>query len=299
MTTKRTDTHSYGSIVPSEYSLVMMFELAPEMPFFQGVPEWWTKMREQYVALRRDENFRDFNGGCAVCGQRNYKTGAIFRHEPTGELIEMGWMCAEKVDLAVDRAEIERFRATRKSLTLAFQARAEKRARIREFVATAPEGLLEDLRVDHHIIQDIRSKIGKYAGGLSEKQVALVRRLADEVRNAEPEATPVAIPAEFLDGRVEFEATILGFKTVEGMYGTQDKMIVQVDVEGGAFKLYGTAPAKLYDLCEKKFDGEVPEGGYWKAIRGEKIKMKARIDQSDRDEAFGFTNRPSVVAFVD
>ena len=290
---KRTDVHSYGSIVPSDYELVMMFDVTPHVEYLgvEGYPEFYRAMREKHATLRRDPKFfQGGTGGCCVCGQTNYLTGAIFRHIPTGELVEMGWMCAEKVELAIDLGELARFRAFRKAQTLAFRARAEKRARLRAFVAEhATDGLLDDLRVDHYIIQDIRRK-AQY--GLSEKQVALVRKLAKEERERAPEPEAAPIPASLLDGRQTVTGTILTIKHVDSDYGPQNKMLLQVETDGGAFKLWGTAPAALYDECERIFDGGV-EGGYWKAIRGWTVSFVARFERSRDDASFGFWQRPS------
>lgn len=286
-----TRIHSYGNIVPADYDLVLTFEDLAQFDDFGGVTgsHILRDMTDRLVAARSSDKFEGEPGVCCVCGGYRHKSGAIFRHNPTGALVEMGWQCAEKVDLEADRTALSRFRAARKELTLAFLARADRRARLRLFVAEhATDGLLDDLRVDHPIIKSIRRQASSERG-LSPRQVEVVRKIANESRNVSDAKPSISVP-EF-SGRVEITGRILSIKTIDSDYGPQDKMLVEVDGEGGSFKLYGTAPAKLYDESER-LGLATP---YFTTLRGMTVSFVAKVERSRKDETFGFFSRPTKV----
>lgn len=47
---------------------------------------------------------------CSACGQRHYRSGAVVKHLPTGDLIELGWQCADLLELGQDYVDAKRER---------------------------------------------------------------------------------------------------------------------------------------------------------------------------------------------
>jgi hypothetical protein len=115
--------------------------------------------------------------------------------------------------------------------------------------------------------------------GLVVSAVSAYRReLEWEARKAVEKAAAVPVPET--DGRVEITGTVLSTKLVEGDYGTQLKMRLQVPHGDGAYTLWGTVPSAI--------DPEV----------GDTVSFTARVSRSRDDEAFGFWSRPTRAAIV-
>lgn len=141
---------------------------------------------------------------------------------------------------------------------------------------------------------DIRRKLLQY-GSLSDAQVALLHKLHAEhhARQAERAAEPatVAIPSEYLDGRVTISGTVLSVKFQEGPYGTTQKMLVAVDTDGGRFKLWGSVPSGL-----DTYDHETGQAKFVK--RGDKVQFDAKVEVSKSDETFGYFSRPTKAKWI-
>jgi ribosomal protein L9 len=220
----------------------------------------------------------ELTGKCEHCGT-HHLYGAAFRDRNDGSVIAVGRNCAEnffnfssKMDAAIARA---------KKLTTARKQREEAAAKAAGFLADKPE-LVADLEADHYIVSDIKAKLTRY-GSISEKQVALVHKIAADVRRREEERAnepePQPIPAELLDGRHEIEGVILGFKEYETQWGWNTKMIV-ADKRG--FKVFGSCPDN--------------DGSYG---RGDTVAFMARVEKSKDDECFGFYSRPTKCRIVE
>jgi hypothetical protein len=140
-------------------------------------------------------------------------------------------------------------------------------------------------------VSDIKRKLYQY-GSLSPKQVELLKRLHEElherqVEQAAEEARTVAIPAAIVGTRSTVEGTVLGTRVDEGYYGYTHKMLLEVEAEGGVFKLWGTVPSAIASIYDE-------DGNYVRGIeKGDRVTFTAKVEQSDDDEAFGFYSRPT------
>jgi len=286
----RTDPHSPSAIRPEDYRCVLVFGLA------RLVDGWPTPSYnvDRIVELRAQlgRKFSPIHSAtnqCDICGA-SFLDGEVWKHEPTGEHITIGTTCADKYNF-LSNEDVQRERRERNLFVqhgiATGKYRAERRASkiaARNFVRENP-ALRADL-IDgkgHHIVADITAKLIKW-GSISPRQIDLVHKLANEEREkkANPELPPAPIPADIVDVRTTITGRVLGTKLVDHDFGTSLKILVEVPVNGGAFKLWGTCPSSL--------DGPV---------RGKTIRFAARVQASRDDKHFGFFSRPTKASFVE
>lgn len=287
---QRTDPHRPGILDPDAYKYVT---------YIEPLPKPWPSMTPADVAIidqarernrqlleQLDAHGAKIHGGlynCDVCGAW-YQWGEMWRHEPTGELITIGHQCADGYSLYSGdpdglKARRKRLAEFRKRGRRATEAREKLRAFVRD-----NRGVSALLRGDHYILRDMRAKLLRY-GSLSERQMELAAKIQREERERATEKadepTAVAIPEALLDGRHEVRGKVLGTRVEDDPFsynGQVVKMLVQIEAEGGAFKLWGRAPSALL--------GDGP-------LKGAEVAFACRIQKSDRDDAFGFINRPT------
>lgn len=266
----RTDPHRPGAIVPGDYRPVLWYSLASVC---EGVPVPAYRV-DCVLDLRRVERgpngetirvidgehaeggrcclyglshilhlpFSEHGGigRCSVC-KANYIEGEVWEHVPTGEHIHVGHTCSDKYEMLADWSADELAR-DRLRASAARDLVREKNAQERTDFLAAHPGLAEDLAVDHDIVRDIAARFARF-GEVSDKQVALVHKLAAEVRNPPPEEVKVETPT----GRVTFRGRVVSVKAYEGDWGVSMKMTVKVTTPGGVWLAWGTAPSALLD----------------------------------------------------
>ena len=219
---------------------------------------------------------------CDHCGAR-FIYGAAYRHIPTNEVIVVGHTCADETMSVGNREELDRKRlvdrvhAMRQSVTR--HASIEKRrAELREIYPDVAEALAAG---GHRIIKDMASRFEQF-GQLSEKQIALVRKITDDQKNTPPE--PVWLPVEA--GRRQVEGIILAAKLQESHYGSTYKMLLQIDREDGSEKVWATIPAAISDAIAST-------GNPISSLRTRKVELTITIKQSPNDPMFGLGSRPT------
>jgi hypothetical protein len=295
--TKRTDIHRSGAIVPADYEIVLSYAAGshgcPPMgincesePIYdvKGLIVGYNKhvagLGCCVTGLRqRGERFAAYGsvGKCTACGA-NYVYGDVWRHEPTGEHIHVGHQCAQKYELLADRSAFELALGRRKQAHAVALQRAINEEK-RTAVLQANPGLEEALTAQHHIIADIRTRFVQWCE-LSPKQIALVMKLADEIKNpAPPKPEEKKVPAP--SGRVTFQGLVISEKEHESMYGTTLKITVKVQTPDGAWLAWGTAPSALLAECRA---ANVE-------LRGQLIELTATLS-AGRDPFFAFAKRP-------
>lgn len=274
---KRTDCHRPGAIIPADYEFVFSYSLAttqngwpiPAMGINCEIERRTTDAdgtthngqhspdgRCCVIGLRAVAKATfaatGGTGKCSVCGA-NYVYGDVWRHKG-GEHIHIGHDCADKYALLADRSEWELANGRARqaaAVALLKSQRAEERA---DFLAAHP-GLAEDLEVDHPIVQDIAARF-RTTASLSDKQVALVRKLADQIRNPPPPETYVNAPT----GKVTFRGTVVSVKDQETQYGDTTRITVKVTTDAGVWLAWGTCPAKMIDearvLASDRYEAE-------------------------------------------
>lgn len=272
---KRTDPHAAANLIPSNYAHVLTFAHA-------GTEDGWPVPAynvDVLVAMMREHRFFHRHGTtsrCDVCGAC-FRFGDVFEHSPTGERIVVGWECADKI-ATLDRSTFDRQLGSLREATLAEARRAEK-AEQRAAFFTANPGIENDLQGDHYILRDMAEKLERF-GSLSEAQVALARKIADEARER---ATERKVPVAFVNGARAFvRGTVVSVKTVAGYRMQERKMTVKVTTpDGGVFLLYGACPASVATVG-----------------RGAVVEFSATIQHGQRDPSFGFFKRPTKAVLV-
>lgn len=131
-------------------------------------------------------------------------------------------------------------------------------------------GLAEALKTEHPIVKEIAYKFEKY-GNMSEKQAALVLKLAAEANRPKGEA-PI--------GRVTVKATVINTKEVENMYrhsyySPAFTLKMLVEFENGS-RGWMTVPAAV------------------EVTKGTKIEVTATFERKPLEPSFAFGKRPIV-----
>lgn len=285
----RTDVHRPTAINPEDYSFIDCLEFPSAgalYPVRIGMDTYMKFLNEKRVDMtHRAPNV------CSVCGAY-YNSGAIFFHHPTNKVITVGWQCAEKLSMGVDFAAEKR---RGKSMLERAMKKAERVKHLRNFVRLTSKEVRKALKADHHICQDIRSKVithpewfaelsGPYCtGGLSPKQEALVLKLWEAAKTPKIEEKHVPVPST--DKRIQIEGEAVSVKWVEDHYsrygGGQLKMTVKVNTANGSWLCYGSVPTAVENL-----------------ERGQTVRFMAKVEQGNKDEHFGFFKRPTKAEIV-
>ncbi len=291
----RTDAHRPSAIIPANYEYILSFSTAASqggmsVPSINincelivgtntvpGVHR--ANGRCCIIAIKQHGGIFAADAGpgrCSVCGT-HYVYGDVWFHKPTNEYICIGHDCADKYTLLADRSEWEmRNLRTREAIMkeITRKQNAEERA---EFLAKHP-GLEAALECKHDIVRDIASKFYAYCS-LSDKQVALVFKLAGEAAVAKPAEQHVAAPT----GKTTFRGTVVSCKAHESDYGTQIKLTVKVATPEGSWLAWGTAPAAILNSFES-YD-------YATLLRGCEVELTATLE-AGREPHFVFMKRP-------
>jgi hypothetical protein len=310
---KRSDPHRPGALIPADYEQHVDYDLGgpwPELPIgvdctrpmpvygpqgertgvhvgTHGTGDRCCVMRALDVARAEGRAVFGGLGKCGVCGA-HFRYGTMFRHV-SGALVHMGHDCANKYSMMYDQSATERERG-RLDRALATAVRREQNAAERAAFLDAHPGLAADLEVDHPIIADIAQKFVTYRT-MSDKQVALVHKLADEVRNPKPvPPEEIKVPAPFGKG-VVFEGVITSAKLrTSEMYGSTWKIAVRVPatVGDGHWIAWGSAPAGIMKHVRAIVDSQRGdrEALVKQALVGMVVEIKSTLEKpAPRDTA--------------
>jgi hypothetical protein len=286
MRVTRTDSHRPGAIVPVDYTPLVQYERAHEVDGWP-VPPFNI---DRVIELQNSAPAASFGriGKCGVCGA-HFIAGALWRHDPTGDLVHLGHDCEDKYSMVADRSEWERWHKEQSELRATAVIRRERAAARDRFCAETP-GIAEALaaremkiegadrdslrrRGSVMILQDMHAKLGRF-GSLSDKQVAFAVKLAAELA-APPPPAEVHVPAP--EGRVTFTGKIVSAKWHDNDYGGGVKITVKVQTPDGTWLAWGSAPSGL--------EGTVD------SLRGQEITIKATLKAGDEPH-FSFFKRP-------
>jgi len=218
------------------------------------------------------------NGGCAHCGAY-FSYGSVFSHPEHG-FVALGHACTQRW-LEVDSSiALRQAKAKKRGQAAAKQAKIAA-----EFQATvdADPELADAANVEHYIITDIMNK-GRRYGSISEKQRALVIKIATEAREAEAAKAdePPAAEVPDTDERITVRGKVLNTKWVYSQFGSTEKMLVEVTTDAGVYRLWGTIPSAIAE-----------------ADRGDMVEFTATITRSHDDGSFGFFKRPTKPAILE
>lgn len=290
---RRTDVHREGALIPAEYSHALHYDLGGSDGRAFGrnceaeICGYDADNRPIYgkhapgerccvATLRKHERFAEHGGPgkCTACGAW-FRYGEVWRHDPTGVHIHLGHDCADKFGMLADRSAFEIERGRREHAHALACARAEKAERREAFLASKP-GLAAAFECDHRIVRDIRERFEQY-GSVSEKQIALVIKLAGEARNPAPAEQHVVAPT----GRVTFRGKVVSYKIQDSQYGTQYKIVVKVATDAGVWLCWCTAPASM-----------LPSSHGGSPLQGCDVEITATLERG-RDAHFVFGKRPN------
>lgn len=287
---KRTDVHRPGAIIPGDYSYVFSYNLSST---FNGFPVPSLNVNCQLGPVERRTGHGTSccilglkaagvkfaatgnTGKCSVCGA-NFVYGDVWVHEATGEHIHIGHDCAAKYELIANRVDYE-LELGRARVGAAAEAWKTRKAEIRAAFLDGFEGLAADLTLSHAILRDLDVKLTQY-GSLSAAQVALARKLANEIRNPKPAEVLVAAPV----GKTVIKGTVVSVKEYESDFGTSWKWTVKVTTPEGNWLAWGTVP-----------DGILGNG----PLKGATVQFTATL-KPGRDAHFAIASRPRLATVV-
>ena len=277
---QRTDPHRKGAIIPGEYKYVLSYWVGNSQdPDGYGLDE----LAELNTSGAHFFSGPNKMGKCDACGAR-FSTGDVWHHMPTDEYIHLGHDCASKYGLLVDRSAFELSLERHRAAT-AVQIQRQLNEEARAAFLSANPGLEEDLTIDHRIIADIASRFIQRCS-LSPAQVALVHKIANEVRNPKPREgeAPKAQPPT---GRFAVAGKVVSTRVVENDFGTAIKMLVVMrNTDGTEWKAWGTAPSSLL--------GGVADPG---PLKGHNVAFTATFQP--KELGFAFFSRPSKAQRLD
>lgn len=241
-------------------------------------PEFLPSYNEERGAFRRSL-------ACKRCGGRGHLN--CYSHIDGGVCFECGGApSADAVAWDSPRTVARRERPkVRRARRKAEEAEARRQARIRDWEIALQEHpwLPQVLEADHYLARKARAVL-EQREGLSLEWIEDLERLRDQLATAVPVA----------QGRYEITGRVLGWKSVPGFArGSVDmKMLLDVEVENGSFRLWGSVPAALLEECLNR-------GAFHDWLKGARVKMKATVRRGDRDESFGFYARPACVSVLE
>lgn len=277
---KRTDCHRPGAIIPVDYVQVLDYIMPGSEPFDQFNMKEARELCASVGWASRGEMWGHM-GKCGVCGAV-FRHGTIYRHVPTGHLVHMGHDCADKYEILADHddwnAANESLKARRAAVIQA-KLNAERRA---EQLSSNP-GLAEAFECTHYIVQDIKRKFEGSNFSISEKQIALVLKIAREEKEKAARPAEVHVPAP--EGRQTFEGVLVSIKSHEGAYGISIKGTIKVTTPDGVWLAWGTLPEALWDNNDK------PE-------RGDVIRLTGTLSRGNEPH-FAFFKRPTKPVYVE
>lgn len=277
---KRVDAHSPGAIVPADYRAVLVYTRTNSDERYEALVEEheelglnWERACEllKTVPFFKHPRFDTDLLKCQVCGAR-FLTGQIWKHLPTGEHLILGCDCAGKYGLEMDLTEVELYKKRVAEARVRRLETQRKQAARLAFLAENP-GLEEALNCDHDITKRMKASLAAW-GNLSEKQVTLAFKIANEAGQKKEVVTENNVPAP--EGVVTVVGMVVSTKAYEGNYGLSYKMTVKVVTNEGVWLCWGTIPSSIDDIA---------------GLRGKTVKFTATLKRG-KDAHFALFARP-------
>lgn len=310
---KRTDLAAPTVIDPAAFTFVagVYFGSKPGEDFDAMLGDWmgeknidgkagWYSQKprvlKEFPPLDAAGNFAR-KGTCDHCGAR-FDWGAVYQHT-SGLHIIVGNVCADNTMTVPSRHDLDVRRM--KSLIAAKRESERNAAKARAEATAGGFEWLYATKHDNATLADIARKCLAW-GGITERQLALVRRIHDgtpaewEVKKAARDAAraaedAAAEPVPVTSDRIDIDGEVISTKEQEGFNPTpwRDappafKMLVKTTA---GYKLWGSIPRDML------VDGQ------HEALRGKKVAFSAKVQRSDKDDKFGFFSRPTKARLVE
>lgn len=312
--TKRNDKWTPSNIDWKRLELVMIVERSVETddgghehsypydyPLIDSLPMQFENSTDNSIRSDILDNF-DISGldadplncRCGVCGHV-LKYGGVLVDFESRDGVMVGFDCLATYEAVTDGMVAAQFQARRAANI------AAERNNFAKFCAKH-EGLTEAFESagEHHIVSDIRFKLKKY-GSISEKQIELVKKIANDVaeRRAQRAASDAAaaLAPDAPNGKQTVKGTVLSTRSEESNFGYQTtyitKMLVQSD-EG--WKVWVTVPAAISTIPVKDETGH--SIGSRGLGRGDVVQFDATLERSEKDPKFAYGKRPTKATLV-
>lgn len=295
---KRNDIHRPGAIIPANYEFVFSYNGSTSQGGWP-IPSYGINCELDRRVCDKEGHIikngeHDADGHCCIIGllhvakvkfvetgatcqcsicSTHFVYGDVWKHIPTGEYLNVGHNCADKYNMLADRSAHE-LALGRLQAAAAVQVQKKLNQEEREAFLAKHPGLGEALECNHPIVSDIKAKFVQYRS-LSDKQVALVLKLDNEVKNPKPVEARVEAP----QGRTTFRGTVVSVKNVEGNFGVQTKLTVKVTTPEGVWLAWGTCPAALVESLS------------FAQLRGTEVEITATL-KPGREKGFALMSRP-------
>jgi hypothetical protein len=226
-------------------------------------------------------------GQCTACGAF-FVRGSVWKHLPSGEYIHLGHSCERKYEIAADDSAWHKANGRLREAAAKHVIRTRQLAERIAFLSDH-EGLEVALTItSNHILVDLAQKFEEERR-LSDKQVALAKKIAAEILDPSLAEKHVAAPS----GRQTVRGTLV---SVKGYDDHQDRTVkitaardynesrlstfkatIKVATPDGSWLAWGTLPKSLVDA---------------KAIPGDVVEVAATL-KPGRDPHFAMMKRPS------
>jgi len=318
-TSKRSDIHRPGAIIPAHYEYVFSYNGATSDGGWP-IPSYGIDCaldRRTFDAEGKiiANGSHDEDGLCCIVGMHakgltfvktgstcqcsicstHFVYGDVWKHIPTGEFVHVGHNCSDKYQMLCDRSEWEITNGRMRAAAAVECLKAKKKDDRAAFLAKNP-GLEEALKCSHRIVQDIASKFVEFCS-LSPKQIALVVKLATEAKlPPRPEEKKVPAPV----GRQVIRGVLVSKKSYEGQWGSSIKGTIKVSTPDGIWLAWGTLPDGLWTDVPNGIDtlGVVYHTRSVGPEVGDTIELTGTLTVSDKDPSFAFFKRPSCSSIV-
>jgi hypothetical protein len=148
-------------LVPADYVYVMSYVIPEANWANTGYRFADARSACEAIGYGSDKSMHGSMGKCAICGA-SFRTGDIWTHVPTGDMVHVGHECADKVELAMNAGErraLNRALATIKVNRKKNKAKAADKAAVRaKFFAHWP-ALEAAIEIDHPLCRRLAAAI--------------------------------------------------------------------------------------------------------------------------------------------
>ena len=281
-TRTRTDIHAPTGLVTEDYTYVASFD--NELPPFASprtMTHFYANQQRLLSLVATSTSAHRGLTRCHHCGA-SIRYIAILRHTPTSQHIAVGETCLSN---RFERATTE-FQALRKQAALD-AAEHRIRAAVAEFLDAHPDLAFmgdKDYTTDNTFIADVACKLRRY-GSLSERQVEAVReslvRDEERAKRDAQRAAEIAAAAPVPTGRIVIEGEVVGIKVVPG-FTRYDPPTTKLTIKADAgWRVWVTCPSGITEV-----------------ERGNRVRLTATVEASEKDPTFGFGKRPTKAEVV-
>lgn len=227
--------------------------------------------------LQRSGELYSQRRNCHSCGA-TFNEGCAFKHTPTGKIILVGHICAEKMRLRIDEGDYQRMKLDARLKRNRLKVVTQRKRKMTEFLrgySGDRKILSKALKQTDYFVRSIRMGLIQH-GKLSDRQIEAVLDSFNRKKNV-----PAAV---FEEKGAEIVGTVLSARYYDSMYGYTPKMLIRVEGRDGvsAMRLFGTVPSGLL----RGDSTDVQD------IVGKKITMFADVKPKPGEEGFGFFSRP-------